>query len=58
MTLSELSVEERIQAAWRVYAEETASLPEHDYDALEPFAYRRLKRTLAEIRRTVEFTGK
>lgn len=51
-------MEERIQAAWRKYAEETASLPEHDYDALEPFAYRRLKRTLAEIRQTVEFTSK
>jgi hypothetical protein len=41
--------------AWNLYLVECTRIPEHDYDALEPDAWRRLKRRLREITTHAEY---
>lgn len=47
-----------MKAAWQQYLVECNRIPEHDYEAFEPFAWRRLKKRLREIGETVEYAGK
>lgn len=48
-------VEKQRRDAWNLYLVECNTIPECDYDALEPLAWRRLKRRLREIESYTEY---
>ena len=58
MTLVASDVQAAVRAAWQAYAEETSRVPRHDLDALEPAAWRRLKRRLRVIGEYVEYESR
>lgn len=53
----QVPVEKQLRDAWNLYLVECNAIPDTDYDALEPFAWRRLRKRLKEIGEYVEYRG-